>query len=231
MRIKSIIIDDEQLSRNVISHLIKSHDQLDVVAEFSNAIDALKYLNENLVDLVFLDIHMPNFDGFDFMNTINKSVHVILVTSDKNFALKAFEYPNVIDYLVKPINQDRFKMALDKYQHFKSVSQVKIADDNEFYVNVNKKLIKIDVSSICIIEAKKDYILIKTEHKNYLVHSSLKKIEKRLPVDCFLKVHRSFIINTKKIIDIEYNSVLINKEIVPVSRTSRPELIKQLNLL
>ena len=103
--------------------------------------------------------------------------------------------------------------------------------DNELYVNIDRRLIKIDISSIYLVEARGDYINIKAEKQNFTVHSTLKKIEEKLPRDLFLKVHRSYIINVKKIIDIEDNSVLIKKDVVPVSRSNRPELMRRLNLL
>ena len=99
------------------------------------------------------------------------------------------------------------------------------------YINIDRRLIKIDIPTIYLVEAKGDYILLKTEDKNYTVHSTLKKIEDKLPNDLFLKIHRSYIINVQKIIDIEDNSVLIKKDVIPVSRSNRPELIKRLNLL
>ena len=102
---------------------------------------------------------------------------------------------------------------------------------NDLYVNIDRRLIKIDIPSIYLVEAKGDYIHVKTENQNYTVHSTLKKIEDKLPNDLFLKVHRSFIINVDKIIDIEDNSVLIKKDVIPVSRSNRPELMKRLNLL
>ena len=107
----------------------------------------------------------------------------------------------------------------------------KLQTVDDFYVNINKRLIKIDIQSIYLVEAKGDYIYLKTDNKNYTVHSTLKKIEEKLPDHMFLKIHRSYIININKIIDIEDNSVLIEKDIVPVSRSNRPELMKRLNLL
>jgi len=141
--------------------------------------------------------------------------------------------------LVKPITAERFEKSVQKASSAPTSSSSApkatgaIAEDNanEFYVNIDRRLIKIEFNLVTIVEAKGDYIHIKTEGKNYIVHSTLKKIEDKLPKDLFLKVHRSFIINTKKIIDIEDNSVLIGKEVIPVSRTNRPELMKRLNLL
>ena len=232
-----IIIDDEEMARAIITKMIVVCSELKLVQEFPNAIQAIKFLNHIEVDLIFLDIHMPDFTGFDFIQSLKNPPKVILVTSDKNFAIEAFEYECVIDYLVKPITEDRFQKAIQKANSYKiapKTLEVKptVEDNaNEFYVNIDRRLIKIEMASVNIVEAKGDYIHIKTENKNYVVHSTLKKIEDKLPKDLFLKVHRSFIINTKKIIDIEDNSVLIAKDVIPVSRANRPELMKRLNLL
>lgn len=232
-----IIIDDEEMARAIITKMIVVCSELKLVQEFPNAIQAIKFLNHTEVDLIFLDIHMPDFTGFDFIQSLKNPPKVILVTSDKNFAIEAFEYECVIDYLVKPITEDRFQKAIQKANSYKiapKTLEVKptVEDNaNEFYVNIDRRLIKIEMASVNIVEAKGDYIHIKTENKNYIVHSTLKKIEDKLPKDLFLKVHRSFIINTKKIIDIEDNSVLIAKDVIPVSRANRPELMKRLNLL
>ena len=235
-----IIIDDEAMARAIIAQMISNYPEMKVIDEFSNAMQAIKYLNQNQVDVIFLDIHMPDFTGFDFIQTIKNPPKVILVTSDKNFAFEAFEYECIVDYLVKPITNERFEKSVQK---LKSANEIikkpnnsieeKLPADTayEFYINIDRRLIKIEFALVNVVEAKGDYIIIKTETKNYTVHSTLKKIEDKLPNDLFLKVHRSFIINTKKIIDIEDNSVLIAKEVIPVSRANRPELMKRLNLL
>lgn len=233
-----IIIDDESTARTIISQLCSKVNSLNLVEEFPNAIQAIKFLNQNEVDLIFLDIHMPDFTGFDFIQTLKNPPKIILTTSDPKFAIEAFEYDCIVDYLVKPIVIERFKKAIQKAENSTVLSKLKRIDDkveltsgNDLYVNIDRRLIKIDIPSIYLVEAKGDYINIKTEEKNYTVHSTLKKIEEKLPDDLFLKVHRSFIINIKKIIDIEDNSVLIKRDVIPVSRSNRPELMKRLNLL
>jgi two-component system, LytTR family, response regulator len=234
-----IIIDDEATARVIIGQMCTSIKNLIVLDEFPNAIQAIKYLNQNEVDLIFLDIHMPEFTGFDFIQTLKNPPKIILTTSDPKFAIEAFEYDCIVDYLVKPITQERFQKAITKAESFTNKStnvnstseKVETSSGNDLYVNIDRRLIKIDIPSIYLIEAKGDYILIKTEDKNYTVHSTLKKIENKLPDNLFLKVHRSFVINTKKIIDIEDNSVLIKKDVIPVSRSNRPELMRRLNLL
>lgn len=232
---KSIIIDDEEMARAIITQLSSNNKNIKLIESFSSAIEAIKYLNKNEVDLIFLDIHMPTFTGFDLLQTLKNPPKVILTTSDKNFAIEAFEYECIVDYLVKPITQIRFDKAIKKANSFTLAAneETKQQNDivNELYINIDRRLIKINFETINLIEAKGDYILIKTEDKNYKVHSTLKKIEDKLPDNIFLKVHRSYIINIKKIIDIEDNSVLIGKDVIPVSRSNRPELMKRLNLL
>jgi DNA-binding LytR/AlgR family response regulator len=227
-----LIIDDEEMARVIITKMLAKHTHLKLVESFSNAIQAMKYLNQNQVDVIFLDIHMPDFSGFDFIQSLKNPPQIILITSDKNFAIEAFEYDCVIDYLVKPISEERFLKAVQKVNAVKEKNTPKILDSaHEFYVNIDRRLIKIEIASVILVEAKGDYIHIKTDGKNYVVHSTLKKIEEKLPKNLFLKVHRSYIINTQKIIDIEDNSVLLGKDVVPVSRSNRPELMKRLNLL
>jgi two-component system response regulator LytT len=233
-----IIIDDEATARAIIGQLCSNVKSLNVLEEFPNAIQAIKFLNQNEVDLIFLDIHMPDFTGFDFIDTLKNPPKIILTTSDANFAIQAFEYDCIVDYLVKPITPERFQKAIQKAETV-SPKVVEISNSekefsssgNDLYVNIDRRLVKIDIPSIYLVEAKGDYILVKTEDKNHMVHSTLKKIEDKLPQDLFLKVHRSFIINIKKIVDIEDNSVLIKKDVIPVSRSNRPELMNRLNLL
>lgn len=237
---KCIIIDDELMARAIISELITSRTEHVVEAEFSSAIEAIKYLNKKKVDLIFLDIHMPDFNGFDFIDSLKHNVKIVLITSDKEFAITAFEYDNVVDYLVKPISEERFDKAIKKIDNLNTVNLntkknnlEKISENIEssFYINIGKRLIKIDTNSILYFQAKGDYVTIKTESNKYIVHNTLKKIESKLPAGMFFKSHRSYMINTKKIIDIEENTVLIGKDVVPVSRRNRPELMRSLKLL
>ncbi|MBT8269668.1 MAG: LytTR family DNA-binding domain-containing protein [Bacteroidia bacterium] len=231
-----IIIDDEASARMIIQQLCNQLSELNVIEEFPNAIQAMKFLNQQDVDLIFLDIHMPDFTGFDFIQTLKNPPQIILTTSDRNFAIEAFEYDCIVDYLVKPVELPRFEKAVKKAEarlneQMAEPSEEKEATNKELYINIDRRLIKIDIPSIYLVEAKGDYIQVKTEDKNYTVHSTLKKIEDKLPSDLFLKVHRSYIINVSKIIDIEDNSVLIKKDVIPVSRSNRPELMRRLNLL
>lgn len=230
-----IIIDDEATARAIMRQLSEKQGGLKILSEFDNAISAIKFLNSQQVDLIFLDIHMPDFSGFDFIQTLKNPPSIILTTSDRNFALDAFEYDCVVDYLVKPLAEERFRKAIDKVAMRRKLLMQSLAynsnENNDLYVNIDRRLVKILMNEIYLIEAKGDYIKIKTESKNHIVHSTLKKIEEKLPKSLFLKVHRSYIINTTKIVDIKDNSVLIKDDVIPVSRANRAELMKRLNLL
>ncbi len=234
-----IIVDDELAARTIVSHLCSDVGGVTVLAEFDNAIDAIKYLNQYQVDLIFLDIHMPGFTGMDFVQTLKNPPKIVLTTSDTEFAIAAYEYAFIVDYLVKPITKERFekcmaKVAASTFQgpgdgDKPSTSGNEVGSD--LYINIDRRLIKLHFQDILVIEAQGDYILIKTTKKNYKVHTTLKKINEKLPNGIFLQIHRSYIINFTKIIDIEDNSVLIEKNVIPISRSNRPELMTRLNLL
>ena len=232
-----IIVDDEEASRVILSQLCSVSEDLDLIDEFSNALDAIKFLNKNDIDLIFLDIHMPDFTGFDLIQTLKNPPRIILTTSDKDFALAAFEYNCIVDYLLKPVSLPRFIKAMDKARSFfppepaKTESPKKEESSESFYINIDRRLIKIETNSVNLIEAQGDYILIKTTKEIYKVHATLKNIAEKLPGDLFFNVHRSYIINLSKIIDIEDNSVLIEKNVIPISRSKKPELMRRLNLL
>ena len=229
-----IIIDDDKTARQLIKQLILKTEGMLLIDEFSSAIDAIKYLNANDVDLIFLDIHMPTFSGFDFIQTLKSPPKIILTTSDKDFAIQAFEYDCVVDYIVKPITKERFKKSLNKIQLLKDndLASEKVEGNNSFiYVNISKRLIKINIPDIYLVKAKGDYIIIKTNARNYLVHSRLNKIEEKLPSYLFLKIHRSYIINISQIVDIEDNSILVRETLIPIGRAKKSELVKKINLL
>ncbi|MBT8264657.1 MAG: response regulator transcription factor [Eudoraea sp.] len=233
-----IIIDDEAAARAIVTQLCTSIPKLDVIDEFESAIEAIKFLNQQSVDLIFLDIHMPGFSGFDFVQTLKNPPKIVLTTSDKNFAIEAYEYEPIVDYLVKPITPERFSKSMQKVQNIIQ-QQPSIADSeakgtgvgDDLYINIDRRLIKLKFDDILFIEAKGDYIDVKTVKEDYRVHNTLKKIKEKLPDDLFLQIHRSYIINFTKIIDIEDNSVLIEKNVIPISRSNRPELMRRLNLL
>lgn len=235
-----IIIDDELSARAIVRKMCAHTGEIDVVAEFENAIDAIKFLNREPVDFVFLDIHMPGFTGFDFLETVRHPPRVIFTTSDAQFALESYEYPEVIDYLVKPIQTERFAKSIEKVRRHIFSNPAAHPDlgagrpqlsESGLYVNIDKRLIKIQIDTIQVIEAEGDYIKLKAGNEVIRVHTTLKSIYEKLPKGTFLQIHRSYVINLQHIVDIEDNSVLIGKSVIPIGRSRRPELMRRLNLL
>lgn len=232
-----IIIDDEASARAIVNHLCSQVPELDVIEEFDNAIGAIKFLNQQTIDVIFLDIHMPGFTGIDFVQTLKNPPRIVLTTSDTDYAVEAYEYASIVDYLVKPISLQRFEKAVQKIKDAKPIEvrpekQEPSKDFNqELFINIDRRLIKLKFDEILVITAQGDYIDITTIGKKYRVHTTLKKIKEKLPETIFLQIHRSYVINFTKIIDIEDNSVLIEKNVIPISRSSRPELMRRLNLV
>ena len=233
-----IIIDDDETARELIKQLIYTRKGIFLIKEFSSAIEAIKYLNTNVVDLIFLDIHMPTFSGFDFIQTLKSPPQIILTTSDKDFAIQAFEYDCVVDYIMKPITIERFKKSLlkikiknGKEDPKKEIEGNEDAYENFIYINVSKRLIKVNIPDIYLVKAKGDYIIIKTNARNYVVHSKISKIEEKLPPHLFFRIHRSYIINVSQIVGIEDNSILVGDTVIPIGRVKKINLIKKMNLL
>ena len=231
-----IIIDDDQMSRKSLEILCDKVDHINVLGVFSSALQAIEAVKQyDDLHLIFLDIHMPDLNGFDFLKTLKERPKVIFTTSDPNKAIEAFEV-EALDYLIKPITFPRFlsavgRITLDKDSK-SSTSNEELVYEEEIFVNTDKRLVRIAVNDISVIEAKGDYILIKLSgDQTHIVRSTLKSIETRLSPKKFIKVHRSFIVNISKIVDIEDSSMLVNNQIVPISRSHKQEVIDRLNLL
>ncbi|MBN3582453.1 response regulator transcription factor [Algoriphagus aestuarii] len=232
-----LIVDDESVSREILTFLCEKEPNINLVGKFSNAMDAFRFLNKDEVDLIFLDIHMPDFTGFDFIQTLKSPPSIIITTSDKESALKAFEFESIIDFLKKPIDPERFKKSVAKAEKIllESSKSEKKPDlpktKNHFFINIDKRLIKVSSQDVNLIEADGDYVIIKTEKEDFRVHTTLSRIKEKLPLENFFQVHRSYIINLNKIIDIQDNTVLIHKSVIPISRSKRVDLMKRINLI
>lgn len=231
---KCIVIDDELTALEILGQLCETHNDTNVLQLFSSPVEALKFINKTHVDLIFLDIHMPEFTGIDFLETLNKvNSKVVLTTSDPKFAIDSYKFDCVSDYILKPILPERFNAAVLKVKNQLS-AQLSNQDynfNNHLFVNINKRLIKIDTNHILFIVANGDYVNIITKTKNHIVHSTLKSIQSKLPNNVFFKSHRSYIINIKVIQEIEENTIIINKHLLPLSKNKKRLLLEKLNLL
>lgn len=227
-----IIIDDDEISRISLKHLISQVPYLNPIGEYPNASDSLSAINDKNVDLMLLDIELPGLSGIDFIKGLKKPPLTILVTSKKEYAVEAFEC-NVIDYLVKPIPVDRFFKAMERakdiFDNYKK--NLVTSGPDHLFVKVSGTLIKIDTKDILWVEAMGDYISVYTSQKKHTIHSTMKSIENKLSPDKFIRVHRSYIVSIDNINSIDDNTILINKQLIPVGYVYKEKLIKQLNLL
>lgn len=231
--IKCIVIDDDKMSRELLSAYISKLDRLNQVGEFDNALDGIKFLKQNEVDVIFLDIEMPDFSGLDMLKSIPELPQVIFVTSNREYAVEAFEH-SVCDFLVKPVDFSRFVKASErvvpKSQGTTESNEADSANKKYIFIKVDTRFVKLNLDDILYLEANGDYVVFKTMNKGYIVHTTMKKINDKLPDNKFIKVHRSYIVNIDKIVDIEDTTLLIDKKIIPVSRSKKDDLMKSLNL-
>ncbi len=208
--INCIVVDDEQHAIDILLHYIAQTPMLHVVTATTNPIEALQAVATHKVDLVFLDIHMPELSGIDFIKAINGKAKVILTTAYSEFALEGYEL-DVVDYLLKPIRLPRFLAAVQKAA--KAMKEDAVASDDDDYMFVKTeskgKLLKINLQEIDYIEGMKNYVAIYCGGHKTMVYASMKEIEDRLPARHFLRVHKSFIIRIDRITGIEGNRVLL----------------------
>lgn len=221
MKVKCVIIDDERLAINVIENHLKHFDNIEVVASFDNPIKAYPLLEQEKVDVIFLDINMPQMTGFSFIKNLSYMPLIVITTAYREYAVKSFEL-NILDYLVKPIPFNRFLKAVNKiYQniHLNSpVTDGNIQHEPHIFLKVNKKLIKINLNDILFVESLKDYIKVITTLGDYVVHKSLTAITEELPQSNFIRVHRSYTISINKIIALEGNTIEISNKKIPIGR-------------
>ncbi len=226
----TIIVDDDIITQDIIESYSKKTNILSVVKKCSDAMEASEILLKENIDLIFLDVMMPEMTGFDLMKNFNGTrPQIIVMTSEKNFASDAFDL-DVTDFLVKPISFPRFLKAVSKAKKNHDSQDHSTMDENIF-VKANGRLLKINSKEIFLIEALSDYVAVHTSEKKYIVHSSMKSIEQNLSSNDFIRIHNSFIARVDMITEIEDGTIIINKKIVPVSRAHRKDLMNRLKLL
>lgn len=213
MIINCLIIDDEPLAINVIKNHIKEIDNINVIDTFNSAIDALNFMKSNTVDLLFLDINMPLLDGLDFIKSLDKKPMIVITTAYSEYAIKTYEL-EVLDYLMKPISFPRFLKAVNRaFKELNSnlTSNLKVSKRAHIFIKVDKKKMqKIYLDEILIIESLRDYLKITTISNKYIIHSTLSSFTEKLPSNNFIRIHRSFTIAIDKIEAVQGNSVEID---------------------
>jgi len=218
MSLRCVIIDDEPLAINVIKNHIAQLKGLEIIKTFDNAIESLDFLRSNEVDLLFLDINMPVLDGLSFLKSLDTKPMVILTTAHEEYAVEGFEL-EVLDYLVKPISLPRFLKATNKALAKKQESPKTTTENESIFVKVDKKKMKkVYLDDILLVESLKDYIKIITINGNYVVHQTLGSFTDELPSNQFVRIHRSYTANINKVEAVEGNSVEIANKRYTIGR-------------
>ena len=234
-----IIVDDEPLAIDVLETYIEQMPKLNVVGRCTNALEANELLRSEDVDLMFLDIQMPQITGIDLLKSLNDPPMVIFTTAYPNYALEGFEL-NAIDYLLKPISLDRFMKAVNKAQEQFDLQQQQYessasgdGDDEFFFVKADKKLIRVRFRDILYIEGLKDYVIIRLEEGRVITLQTMKSLEAKLPSNMFRRIHRSYIVSIDKINALVGNMVELTEKgqtkHLPVGKNYRDALLELVN--
>ncbi len=228
MKLKCVIIDDEPIARKVLREFIADIDFLELIGEAENPLKAMSFLNNNDIDMIFLDINMPKINGIDFLKNSKHNASIIMTTAYADYAVEAYGL-DVLDYLVKPIAFERFLKACNKAKEvaeFKKQSPSKARYSNDhFFIKCNNQIEKIYYNDLLYAEAMLNYVMLNTSSKKLMVYITIKSLEEQLPVDIFIKVHKSFIVNINKVKSIEGNILDIGNAKIAISQNLREKVL------
>lgn len=241
MKLSCIIVEDIQIAADFLRKFCEKSDLVEVKGHFMNVADALEFLDQEKVDLLFLDVEMPGANGFELLDRLTYSPMIILTTSKTEYAFNAFQY-HVNDYLKKPFTYKRFLEAIEKLQQQAAdtapapaatpAPHIPSLPDSDFlFIKAEDKLIKLKKDDILFLESMRDYVKFVTSGKSYITYSTLKNMEEKLIGQTFLKVHRSYIVNINKIDDIRGNTIYVLGNQIPIGKGHKEDLAIRLNIL
>jgi len=222
---RCLIVDDEPLAIDVIVNYIDRLTQFKVAGSFTDSLEAFQFLKTEPVDLIFLDIEMPEFNGLDFVKSISKKPEIVMTTAFREFAVEGFEL-NILDYLVKPIEFSRFMKAIDKFLDAKRINEEQ--DENFRMVRADRKFVKVKLNEILYIEGIKDYIRIVLSDREIQTKQAIGKFTESLSAKDFLKVHKSFVVAKDKITAYTHHSVEIGQIEIPVGRVYKDDFLERM---
>jgi len=233
--LKCLVIDDEPPARDIIRSYINQLDVLEFAGECGNALQSISFLTKNNIDLIFLDIKMPQMNGNEFLKTIKNPPPVIFTTAHIDYAIEGYEL-DIIDYLLKPIKFERFVKAVNKVFTYKGQNNIEeklpgetVAEESFIYFRCERKMVKLMLKDILYIESMKDYIKIFTAEESLVTKLSLNAVQSMLPEKKFLRVHRSYIAAVSKIKSYTHELVEIGKAEIPIGKLYRKEVLETLN--
>jgi DNA-binding LytR/AlgR family response regulator len=231
MTLNCIVVDDSAIQRLSIVKLVKNHPNLNLVAEYSSALETKNGLNTQQADLIFLDIEMPDLTGFELVDILDDKPQIIVVTGKTEYAFKAFSY-DATDYLQKPITKERFNIAVKKALELYKLKLGEYDTDGEhLMIKSEHKKHKVYIKDIKWVQALGDYIKLITEYDSFVILSTMKEFEKELSEEKFLRIHKSYIVNLDKIEKFSSKTVEIGDSKIPLSRNQKTQLVEALRLL
>ncbi len=238
MKTKCLIIDDEPLARELIRNHIGKLENFEIVAECTDAMKALNVLREKTIDLMFMDIQMPQITGLEFLKTLRNSPKVIITTAYREYAIDGFEL-DVVDYLLKPITFERFLKAINKFYLLNqddsphvSLNRVDYLQEEPYlYVKENKKILKVFLSDIIYIEGLSEYVQIHTEKRKIVTKTSMVQMEDKLPSESFVRIHKSYIVALSKVEAFTANTIEVVQKELPIGRSFKSAVLNALNFV
>ena len=229
--IRCIIIDDEPFARQLLAGYVEKVPFLTLKGAYSNGLEALDVINNKEIDLLFLDIQMPEISGIDFLKALKVKPVVIFTTAHAEFALEGYEL-DVIDYLLKPFDFGRFLKAVEKVRAFNKPEEPRVETKKEyFFVKESNKLIKLAFGDILYVKGLKDYVTIYTNQGKHIVLQTMKTLQERLPATQFIRVHNSYIISLDHVEAMIGNKIKIGEKLLPVGSTYKSQLMTQIEKL
>lgn len=231
MKLNCIVVDDSALQRMTITKLVNESTNLKLVGEYANGLEAKNALNNLKIDLVFLDIEMPLISGFDLLDGLKTKPQVIFMTSKADYAVKAFDYA-ATDFLQKPISKERFLKSVKKAIELHTLRTESIEESGDsIIIKSNLKKLKVYTNKIKWVHACGDYLKVVTDDEVHMVLSTMKSFENELPLNKFLRVHKSYIVNLERIEKFDSKAVEIAQEEIPISRNKKTEIAKAIEML
>lgn len=230
--ISCLIVDDEAIARDIIASHVSKIESINIIATCDSAINAFKYINTQKIDLIFLDINMPDISGIAFAKSINKNIKVIFTTAYRDYAVEGFEL-QAVDYLLKPISFERLLKSVNTYFEIYNKPEISIQNESVekvdfLFVRSNRQMLKIDFNTIIYIESFSDYIKIHLKDSTIITRETISAIEAKLPIEQFIRIHRSFIIAIKQIASYTNEHITINNSALSISRSYKKQVLKRL---
>lgn len=229
--IKVLVVDDESIAREILETYIDKHPSLELCGSFGNGLEAISYVRTHPVDLVLLDIHMPELDGFSVLELLSDAVKVIFTTAHRSYAIKGFEV-NALDYLLKPISFDRFLKAIQKYMDLRQEQYLAPSSiSNYLFIRVDRKMQKVNLDELLYVESFSDYLKFHMINGQFMTRETIKSVEERLPKNRFLRCHRSYIVAVDKIEAYTNEHIELKNQAIPISRTYKNSVLEYLEQL